>query len=101
MGGMYINPNRATGSTTGSKIRDVFGDEAAALTMRAGPIRIGSARWKQRTLIVFNAGIFEALGVKRKGYCLLGADLLQDRNLIFDFGNEQLYISNQSVIRES
>ena len=101
LGGMYINPNRATGSTTGSKIRDVFGDEAAALTMVAGPIRIGSARWKRRTLVVYNAGIFEALGVLRKGYCLLGADLLQDRNLIFDFGNQQLYISNRTVARES
>lgn len=101
MGGMYINPNRATGSTTGSKIRDVFGDEAVALTINAGPIRIGSARWKRRTLVVFNAGIFEALGVLRKGYCLLGADLLQNRNLIFDFGNEQLYISNKAVIGET
>ncbi len=101
MGGMYINPNRATGSTTGSKIRDVFGDEAAALTINAGPIRIGNARWKRRTLTVFNAGIFEALGVMRKGYCLLGADLLQDRNLIFDFGNERFYISNRAVRAKS
>ena len=101
MGGIYVDPRRETGTTTGSKIRDVFGDEAAAMTISAGPIKINGARWGRRTLTIYNVGIFEALGVRRKAYGLLGADLVQDRNFIFDFANERFYITHRAVIRAS
>jgi predicted aspartyl protease len=95
MGGIYVGPSRSAGSTTGSKIRDVFGDESAARAIRAGPVRIGSARWGKHTFVVYNAGIFQELGVHRKGYGLLGADLLKDRNFILDFANERFYVTRK------
>lgn len=101
MGGIYVDPRRETGSTTGSKIRDVFGDEEAARTIEAGPIRISGARWPRRTLIVYNAGIFAELGLLRRSYGLLGADLLRDRSFIFDFANERFYVTRRAVVDAS
>ncbi len=101
MGGIYVDPRRETGSTTGSKIRDVFGDEESARTIEAGPIRINGARWPRRTLIVYNAGIFAELGLLRRSYGLLGADLLRDRSFIFDFANERFYVTRRAVVDAS
>ncbi|MEO1241228.1 MAG: aspartyl protease family protein [Pseudomonadota bacterium] len=101
LGGIYVDPRRETGSTTGSKIRDVFGDESAALSIRAGPIRINGARWDRRTFLIYNAGIFQELGINRKSYGLLGADLLRDRSFIFDFPNERFYVTRRAVIDAS
>ena len=98
LGGVYIAPGRLTGTSTGSKLRDVFGDETRALSILAGPTKIGNARWGRMTFIVFNAGIFKELGVTKLGYGLLGADLLRDRNFIFDFANERFYITHRAVI---
>lgn len=100
-GGIYVDPHRDTGSTTGSKIRDVFGDEAAALSIEVRPIRIGGARWSRGTFVVFNAGIFRALGLHRKSYGLLGADLLKDRNFVFDFANQRFYLTRRAVVEAS
>lgn len=93
LGGVYIDAPRATGVTTGSKIRDVFGDEDIARAFRAGPIKVGRATWGTRVLIVYNAGIFQDLGLYNKSYGLLGSDLLRDRNFIIDFADERFYVT--------
>lgn len=101
LGGLYVDPPRATGSTTGSRIRDVFGDEARARSIEVRPIRIGAARWGSKTFVVYNAGIFQALGIHRKSYGLLGADLLRDRSFVFDFTDRRFYVSRQPVVDAS
>ncbi|MHA7872691.1 MAG: aspartyl protease family protein [Hyphococcus sp.] len=101
MGGIYVDPHRDTGTTTGTKIRDVFGDEARARTIEVRIVRIGGARWTRQRFLVYSAGIFDALGLNNRSYGLLGADLLRDRNFIFDFANERFYISKKSVVTAS
>ena len=101
LGGLYIDAHRDTGASTGSKIRDVFGDEESARAFRAGPIKIAGARWSRKTLIVYNAGIFQELGLHRKSYGLLGSDLVRDRNFIVDFQDERFYISRKAVVNAS
>lgn len=101
LGGLYVDPPRATGTSTGSRIRDVFGDEARARSIEVRPIRIGGARWGRKTLVVYNAGIFQALGIHRKSYGLLGADILRDRSFVFDFADRRFYVSRRPVVDAS
>jgi hypothetical protein len=44
------------------------------------------------TFLVYDAEIFQELGMGAKPYCLVGADLLRDRSFIFDFANEDFYV---------
>ena len=97
MGGVYVGNSRTAGSTTGSKIKDVFGDESVVRSIIAGPIKIGNAYWGRQQLIIYNAGIFRELGLIRKSHGLLGADLFKNRNFILDFKNERFYVSRKAV----
>ena len=59
-------------------------------------LRIGGARWRSKTFIVYDAEVFREMGAGGKPFCLVGMDLFADRSIIFDFANEQFYIGPES-----
>ncbi len=99
LGGVVINGSRATGFSTGSRLTDIFDRVGVAKRVRIATIKIAKARWSKRVLIVFDAPIFEELGIHEKPYCLVGADLMTERSFIFDFAREQLYMGPKAKRR--
>ena len=49
LGGIYIDAPRGSAAATGSKIRDIFGDQSIARSSRITSIRMGGARGGRRT----------------------------------------------------
>ncbi len=92
LGGVVIEGSRASGFRTGSRLSDIFDRVEVASRIRVGTIRIAKARWSKRILTVFDAPIFEELGVHEKAFCLIGSDLMTERSFIFDFAHEKLYM---------
>jgi predicted aspartyl protease len=99
LGGVFINGSRNTGFSTGSRLRDIFDRVKIANHVRIGTIRIARAKWRKRVLTVFDAPIFEELGVDKTPFCLVGADLMTERSFIFDFAREQLYMGPKAKRR--
>ncbi len=97
LGGIYIDAPRGSAASTGSKIRDIFGDQSIARSIRITSIRMGGARWGRRILVVYNAGIFNELGLYSRPYGLMGADMFRDRSFILDFAGERLYLSGPVI----
>lgn len=92
MTGIFINQSRDTGFSTGTRLNDIFANTEEARQVRVTRVRIGAATWRNRTFVVFDAPIFEELGVGRKPFCLVGSDLMIERSFMFDFAHEKLYI---------
>jgi hypothetical protein len=77
-------------------MNDIFDNTSKARNIRIKSLKIGKAKWRDRTYLVYDAKIFKELGAGAKPFCLVGADLLTDRSFIFDFENEQFFISQKS-----
>jgi hypothetical protein len=99
LGGVVIEGSRAAGFNTGSRLSDIFDRVEVASRVRVASVRIARARWSQRILTVFDAPIFEELGVHKKAFCLIGSDLMIERSFIFDFAHEQLYMGPKAKRR--
>ncbi len=91
-GGLVFNGSRKDGFKTGSRIQDVFDNLDEAIALRVGRMRIGSATWLNKTVIVYDAHLFEEFGFKDSPICLIGADLFADRSFMLDFSGETLHI---------
>ncbi len=99
LGGVVIEGSRAAGFSTGSQLSDIFDSVQIAKRVRVGTIRIAKARWSKRILTVFDAPIFEELGLNKRAFCLIGADLMIEHSFIFDFAREQLYMGPKAKRR--
>jgi predicted aspartyl protease len=101
LGGVIVDGTRATGFSTGSRLNDIFDSIKIAKYVRVGTIKIAKARWSKRVFTVFDAPIFEELGVHKKAFCLVGADLMIEHSFIFDFAHEQLYMGPKAKRRKT
>lgn len=54
--------------------------------------RIGRSQWYQQVFTIYDAPVFDELGVQRRPFGLLGAHLFHDRNFAFDFKGGHIYI---------
>lgn len=91
-GGVFVNRSRAEGSMTGSRIKDVFDHSDQAISVRIARMAIGSASWRHKFVIVYDAQIFAELGYRNDPFCLIGADMFADRSFVMDFQGEKLLI---------
>ncbi|MEL7487109.1 MAG: aspartyl protease family protein [Pseudomonadota bacterium] len=96
IGGIRINESGGS-PRNASRISDVSGDTERARLVRMPRMRLRRARWAQPILLVFNATVFEELGVANAPFGLFGVDLLRDRSFALDFKNERIFISRTSV----
>ena len=94
--GIRINSWGLRGSSQNSRLNDVFDNTQRAVAVKISRLRIGNTRWRNKIFLVYDAEIFQEMGVSAKPYCLLGADLLRDRSFIFDFANENFYVGPEA-----
>ncbi len=99
LGGVFINQPSDTGFSTGSRLRDIFDNIEIARQVRVRTIKIAGARWRKRVITVFDAQVFEELGVNKIPFCLVGADLMTERSFIFDYAHERLYMGPKAKRR--
>ncbi len=97
--GFYINQPSQTGFSTGSRLRDIFDNIEIARLVQVRTLKIAGSKWRKPILTVFDAKIFEELGVDKAPFCLVGADLMTARSFIFDFANERLYVGPKAKRR--
>lgn len=77
--------------TTGSRINDLFDDRTRVSSATLRTIMIAGVRWRRPNVLVFNAPLFDELGVQRLPLGLLGADILMRQDFAIDFANGRLY----------
>ena len=87
-----VNVNNHDVKSRIPKVQDLFGNEETARLVRIRRMSLGSRRWRKQIVTMFNAQVFEELGVQERPYGLLGADLLRGTPLVLDFQNNRLYI---------
>ncbi|MEM8772102.1 MAG: retroviral-like aspartic protease family protein [Pseudomonadota bacterium] len=92
-GGVSTVQKFGRGAITGSRLHGVFGEEKIVRYSRISNLRMGRARWRNPIVAIYDADIFEELGVDRQSHCLIGADLFKDKSFILDFSENTLYIS--------
>ena len=90
--GIRLNASRGVGTQGASRISDVFGKIDSAPAARIAQISIGGARWRRKPVMIYDADIFRELGVDRKPFCLLGADILMEQSFVLDFAGQRLII---------
>ena len=90
--GLFIETSPQRSLRTGSRLNDVFGTVETAGVVEVAHISLGPAKWRKKRVVVFSADIFRELGVERRPYCILGADLLTERPFILDFPGERIII---------
>ena len=90
--GLYVNSFGSRSPTAASRLNDIFGDSSQAVAAKIRRLKIGGARWNDKTFLIYDAAIFHELGADSKPFCLVGMDLFADRSVIFDFENEKFYI---------
>ncbi len=90
--GLFIGPASRRGLRTGSRLSDAFGSIEDAGAVDVARITLAAARWRNKRIVVFDADIFRELGVDRRPFCLLGADLLADQSFVLDFPGERIII---------
>lgn len=79
-------------STTGTRLDDVFDDRTRVNAGIFRTVTVGRRTWQRKVLWVYDAPLFDELGVQRLRYGLIGADLLASRDFAIDFKAERLYL---------
>jgi hypothetical protein len=84
-----------TGRTavTGTRLDDVFDDRTKVNAGVLRTITVGAQRWSRKTVWIYDAPLFEELGVSRLAYGLIGADLLTRQDFAIDFEGERIYFA--------
>lgn len=72
-------------------VQDLFGNERASALAIIDRLQVGRKSWRDIVVNVYDAEIFNELGVGEKPFGLLGADLLRGRAVVLDFEGERLY----------
>jgi predicted aspartyl protease len=87
---LIVSAGRTT--TTGTRLEDVFDDRTRVNAGVFRTVSVGRRSWQHKVLWVYDAPLFDELGVQRLAYGLLGADLLASRDFAIDFKEERLYL---------
>ena len=87
--GIQINRDTQTGA---SRITDALSVKTTARLVMFQRMRLGGLRWNRAILVVYDAPIFDDLGVQQRPFGLIGANLFQDRSFAFDFANLTLHL---------
>lgn len=74
------------------ELKDVVGKTEPVILITELYIRIGQAKWANKSALVANTRIFGLLGLEAIPATILGAGLLKDSSFAIDFKNEVLYI---------
>lgn len=84
-----------TGRTavTGTRLDDVFDDRTKINAGVLRSISVGTQRWQRKTVWIYDAPLFDELGVQRLAYGLIGADLLTRQSFAIDFAARKLYFA--------
>ncbi len=91
-----ISTSLSEGLTTGSRLKDLFDDRTTLRTARLNRIQLGRRSWKSTPVWIYNAPIFDEIGVQHLSVGLLGLDVLTAQDLALDFGENRLYIAKKS-----
>lgn len=86
---LNIRPSGAEGI---ARITDALSTSRIARQIKIKRFSIGRQDWYRRTLIVYDAPIFEDLGKRNTAFGLFGSDFLKDRSFTIDFINDALFI---------
>lgn len=89
--GVYVDRTRA--SRLNARVHDIFGDTDTARVFPARSLKLGRTTFTDHQLIVFDAPVFDDLGVGNLPYCLLGADIVASRSFILDFQGERMWFA--------
>ncbi len=87
---LIVSAGRTT--TTGTRLEDVFDDRTRVNAGVFRTVSVGRRTWQHKVLWVYDAPLFDELGVQRLPYGLLGADLISSRDFAIDFKEERLYL---------
>lgn len=87
---LIVSAGRTT--TTGTRLEDVFDDRTRVNAGIFRSISVGRQRWSRKVVWIYDAPLFDELGVQRLAYGLLGADLMAEKDFALDFKNERLYL---------
>lgn len=87
---LIVSAGRTT--TTSSRLEDVFDDRTRVNAGVFRTVSVGRRSWRNKVLWVYDAPLFDELGVQRLPYGLLGADLLASGDFAIDFKKERLYL---------
>lgn len=79
-------------SSTATRITDALEKKGAAKPVRVEKFRVGRTNWYKQIFTVYDAPIFEELGVEHSFFGLFGANLLYNRSFALDFPNGRLLI---------
>lgn len=90
-----ITTNTGVGFTTGSHLKDIFDDRTHARTALINRVQLGRVSWRNHGMWVYNAPVFDELGVQRLAFGLAGVDLLADRDFALDFGENEMYVAKK------
>lgn len=88
---LFVTTGRT--AVTGTRLDDVFDDRTKVNAGVLRSISVGSQRWLRETVWIYDAPLFDELGVQRLAYGLIGADLLTRRNMAIDFDAGRLYFA--------
>ena len=80
----------------GQQFSDLFDNREQAKVVRMSRLIIGDVIWRNPTLVVFDAKIFEELGAAETPYGLLGAKLMLTRSFAMDFDNLRLFMGAEA-----
>lgn len=80
----------------GQQFSDLFDNREKAKVVRMSKLIIGDVIWRNPTLVVFDAKIFEELGAAEKPYGLIGAKLMLKRSFALDFHNLRLFVGAEA-----
>lgn len=78
-------------------VQDLFGNERSSRLVRVQRMKIGRVTWRNKVITVYNAEVFEELGVGDEPFGLLGADLFRGRGVVLDFPGEDIYITRDEL----
>jgi predicted aspartyl protease len=86
---------RPSGGDARARVTDALEESDAATSMRASKFQVGNHYWYRRILTIFDAPIFDELGVQQMPFGLFGADLVRDRSFSLDFEGEEMRIGRK------
>ncbi len=80
----------------GPRFADLFDNREEAKLVRMSRLSIGDVIWRDPTLVVFDALVFEELDAIGSPYGLIGAKLLLTRSFALDFHNAQFLMGPET-----
>lgn len=78
-------------ATTSTRLDDVFDDRTKVNAGIMRTISAGTQRWSRKIVWIYDAPLFEELGVHRLSYGLIGADLLTRQDFAIDFEARRIF----------